>query len=184
MNTPITMVGTIGTVPERRKTTNGTIVCRFRLACSERRYDRENNTWADGDPNWLTIIAYRGLAEHAHASFNKGDRVLVSGRLRVRPWQNDEGKSGLAVEVEADALGHDLRWGTSEFTRSLSAQGSEGRSPDTVALSTSDSEAGERDDLAVALDADHPSPFSEHSEESGTMAEGALVGASAAGAPF
>lgn len=122
MNTPISLVGTIGTVPERRQTGTGASVCRFRLACSERRFDRETNTWIDGDPSWLTVIAYRGLADHAHASFTKGDRIFVSGRLKVRPWQNDEGKSGVAVEVDADALGHDLRWGTSKFTRVPGAQ--------------------------------------------------------------
>ncbi|MGD9606123.1 MAG: single-stranded DNA-binding protein, partial [Leucobacter sp.] len=50
------------------------------------------------------------------ASFRKGERVIVSGRLRVRKWENDE-KSGTSVEVEADALGHDLRWGVSRFEK-------------------------------------------------------------------
>ena len=122
MNTPSSLVGTVGTVPERRQTGTGASVCRVRLACSERRFDRETSTWIDGDPSWLTVIAYRGLADHAHASFTKGDRIFVSGRLKVRPWQNDEGKNGVAVEVDADALGHDLRWGTSKFTRVPGAQ--------------------------------------------------------------
>ena len=140
MNTPISMVGTIGTVPERRQTGTGASVCRFRLACSERRFDRETNAWVDGEASWLTIIAYRGLADHAHASFNKGDRIFVSGRLKVRPWQNDDGKSGVAVEVDADALGHDLRWGTSKFTRVPGAQaaGDTGAGSDENAPAESD----------------------------------------------
>ncbi|MGG1910219.1 single-stranded DNA-binding protein [Microbacterium sp. NRRL B-14842] len=36
--------------------------------------------------NWFSIAAFRQLAEHARASLRVGDSVIVSGRLRVRPW--------------------------------------------------------------------------------------------------
>jgi single-strand DNA-binding protein len=170
MSTPFTIVGTIGTVPERRETTNKIVVCRFRLACSERRFDREKDLWIDGDPNWFTIIAYRGLAEHSHGSFNKGDRIIVSGRLRVRPWHNDDGKSGVAVEVEADSLGHDLRWGTTKFTRAPSLQASE---HDRVDAASSEQEGFETAERAEAEQPSH------------TLARaGELVGVGSTEAPF
>ena len=43
---------------------------------------------------------------------------MVSGRLKVRDWDNGE-RSGTSVEIEADCLGHDLVWGTSEFSRTV-----------------------------------------------------------------
>ena len=43
--------------------------------------------------------------------------MVVSGRVRIRDWEHDSG-SGTSVEVEADALGHDLLWGTTTYTRS------------------------------------------------------------------
>jgi single-strand DNA-binding protein len=42
--------------------------------------------------------------------------VLVHGRLRVRAWESGP-RSGTTVEIEAESAGHDLRWGTTAFTR-------------------------------------------------------------------
>jgi single-strand DNA-binding protein len=113
---PICIVGTIATDPKFTKTDSKAAFCSFRLASNERRFDREKNTWIDGDTNWFTVNVFRRLAEHANTSFSKGDRVIVSGRLRIRRWEAKE-KTGLSTEVDAEALGHDLRWGTSSFTK-------------------------------------------------------------------
>ncbi|PII81310.1 hypothetical protein BMH32_01120 [Leucobacter sp. OLJS4] len=121
MSTPISVVGTVATVPKLIRTGAGVPLCSFRLASSERRYDRERGEWVEGGTNWYSITAFRSLAEHSHYSFQKGDRVFVSGRLRVRSWENKE-RSGTSVEIEADALGHELRWGTSRFARQTSGQ--------------------------------------------------------------
>lgn len=190
MNTPITMIGTIGTVPERRVTTNGNTVCRLRLACSDRRYDREKGAWVDGETSWITVITYRGLAEHAHSSFNKGDRIIVSGRLRVRPWQNDDGKSGVAVELEADACGHDVRWGTSKFTRATSAQGASEDADAAAdgAVGGTDSAGGSGDaygqsDAVTGLSNEGPES-SEGSGSSEASDVGELVGAGGVQPPY
>lgn len=120
MSNQITVVGTIATDPKRITTSTAAKFCSFRLASNERRYDREKNEWTDGPTNWFTVLAFRSLGEHAMHSFAKGDRVVLSGRLRVRNWEKDE-RSGTSVEIDADALGHDLRWGTSRFTRMTDA---------------------------------------------------------------
>ncbi|GAA1793291.1 single-stranded DNA-binding protein [Leucobacter iarius] len=121
MSTPISVVGTIATVPKLIRTGAGVPLCSFRLASSERRYDRERGDWVEGGTNWYSVTAFRSLAEHSHYSFQKGDRVFVSGKLRIRNWENKE-RSGTSVEIEADALGHELRWGTSRFARQTSGQ--------------------------------------------------------------
>ena len=41
---------------------------------------------------------------------------MVHGRLRLRAWENGE-KSGTAIEIEADSIGHDLAWGTTTLTK-------------------------------------------------------------------
>lgn len=64
------------------------------------------------------MTAFRGLADHASRSLRKGDRVVVVGRLRIRRWETDE-RSGTAVEVDAEALGHDLRWGVTQFAKRI-----------------------------------------------------------------
>ncbi|MGO1539003.1 MAG: single-stranded DNA-binding protein [Leucobacter sp.] len=118
MSNPICAVGTVATVPKLIQIAPEVTLCSFRLACNERRYDRERGEWVDGDTNWFTVSVFRQMAAHAAASFSKGDRVIVHGRLRVRRWeQKEKDRSGLSVEIDADALGHDVRWGTSRFTK-------------------------------------------------------------------
>ena len=46
--------------------------------------------------------------------------MVVAGRLRIREWQAGD-KSGTNIEVDADALGHDLSWGSTVFSRSVSS---------------------------------------------------------------
>ena len=120
MSTNISIIGTVATDPRLTETDSGLSVCSFRLASNERRYDRSRGEWVDGDTNWFTVSAFRSLAAHARDSFAKGDRVIVSGRLRIRDWKTEE-KSGTSVEVDADALGHDVRWGVSTFRKHRSS---------------------------------------------------------------
>lgn len=121
MSTTINVVGTIATEPRMIHSANGTVLCSFRVASDERRYDREKQSWVEGTTNWFGVVCFRSLATHAHKSFHTGDRIIVSGKLKVRKWEK-EGKSGTSVEIEADAIGHDLRWGTSRFEKLVGAQ--------------------------------------------------------------
>ena len=50
------------------------------------------------------------------ASLHKGDRVILTGRLRLREWDTGA-KKGIAVEIDADSIGHDLLFGTSRFEK-------------------------------------------------------------------
>lgn len=117
MSQQISAVGTIATAPKLFTPEGGAQFCTFRLASTERRFDAGRNAWVDGDTNWFTVNAFRSLAFNAQQSFSRGDRVVVSGRLRVRPWESEE-RRGISVEIDADAVGHDVRWGVSSFARS------------------------------------------------------------------
>jgi single-strand DNA-binding protein len=72
--------------------------------------------WVDSDVNWFTVSAFRQLAANISQSISKGERVVVTGRIKVRDWDNGE-RSGTSVEVEASAIGHDLTFGTATFER-------------------------------------------------------------------
>ena len=116
MSDNITIVGNLAAEPERRQTTNGTTVTTFRVASSQRHYDKDKDSWVESGTNWYQVSAFRSLADHAFASLHKGDRVIVTGRLKLRQWENQKGK-GLSVEIDADGVGHDLLWGTTSYTR-------------------------------------------------------------------
>jgi len=114
----VTVSGLVATTPRHLVTQDGLPITSFRMAASHRRFDRKENKWVDGETNWFTVTAFRQLAINCAGSVSKGERVLVTGKLRVRDWDNGE-RAGTSVEVEAEALGHDLTWGTSTFTRTV-----------------------------------------------------------------
>ncbi len=119
MTDTITLTGLVGTEPRHLVTSEGLHITTFRLASNQRRFDRSKQQWVDADTNWYTISTFRQLAIHASTSINRGDRVIVTGRLKVREWDTGERK-GIAVDVEADTVGHDLMWGTAVFARVIS----------------------------------------------------------------
>ena len=118
MSESFTVSVLVATTPRHLVTQEGLPITSFRLASSKRRFDRTKKTWVDGETNWFTINSFRQLAINSASSISKGDRIVVSGRLKVRDWDNGE-RSGTSVEIEADCLGHDLVWGTSEFSRTV-----------------------------------------------------------------
>jgi single-strand DNA-binding protein len=135
----ITIVGNIAGEIRHTVTAGGVPITAFRVASPQRRYDRVSGSWVEGDPNWFSVSAYRSLAVNAFASLQRGQRVIVTGRLKVRRWENGE-RSGIAVEIDADALGPDLLWGTASFQRLAGAR--DGQSGADTAGAT-DGEASE-----------------------------------------
>lgn len=114
--TYVTVSGVVASDPRAMVLDNSVRITSFRLASTPRRRDRAGQ-WVNGDTTWLNVTCWRYLASNAAASIHKRDRVVVHGRLRVRPYTTAEGVARLAVEVEADSVGHDLAYGTSVFTR-------------------------------------------------------------------
>jgi single-strand DNA-binding protein len=118
MSESITVTGLIATTPRHLVTQDGLPITSFRLASSQRRFDKNQNKWVDGETNWFTVTGFHELAIGMAGSFNKGDRIVVTGKLRIRDWDNGE-RAGTSVEVEAESAGHDISWGTSVFTRTV-----------------------------------------------------------------
>ncbi len=119
----ITIVGTVGTPPRHIVTATGLPITTFRLASNHRRFDRAESKFVDGETNWYSVSTFRQLAVNTAASLEKGDRVIVTGRLKVQNWENG-GRTGLNVEIEADSVGHDLCWGTARYAKSAGARAS------------------------------------------------------------
>jgi single-strand DNA-binding protein len=120
MSDTITVIGLVATIPNHVVTGDGLSITTFRLASSQRRYDKTKQEWVEVDTNWYTITTFRQLATNVVSSVQRGQRVVVTGRLRIRDWAKDD-KRGTNVEIDAQAVGHDLSWGTATFTRSVAA---------------------------------------------------------------
>ena len=152
MSDTITVTGLVATAPKLIVTSEGLAITNFRLASGQRRYDRGQSKWVDGETNWYTITAFRQLATNVAGSLQKGQRIVVTGRLRVRDWSHDD-KKGTNVEIDAEAIGHDLSWGTAAFTRSASAAvaDEEAAQPSGDESSASDEVGADADDDAFAV---------------------------------
>ncbi|BAS17717.1 single-stranded DNA-binding protein 2 [Arthrobacter sp. Hiyo8] len=116
MNDIITVRGFVATEPKSSTTPGGTRTASFRLGSTERRFDRANDVWADGNTNWFSVQAFRHLAGNIGCSVKKGQRVIVVGKLKLRQWEHD-GKIYQVAEIVAESVGHDLMWGSANFIR-------------------------------------------------------------------
>lgn len=116
MNDIITVCGIVATEPRHLVTETGIAITSLRLASPSRRWDRASAAWVNGATNWYTVTAFRSLASNVFKSLKKGDRIVVSGRVRIRTWERD-GRGGTSVEIDADGIGHDLAWGISNWVR-------------------------------------------------------------------
>jgi single-strand DNA-binding protein len=119
MNDIITVRGFVASEIRSSTTPGGTGTASFRLGSTERRFDRANDVWIDGNTNWFTVQAFRHLAGNIGCSVKKGQRVIVVGKLKLRQWERD-GKIYHVAEIIAESVGHDLMWGSANFIRTTS----------------------------------------------------------------
>jgi single-strand DNA-binding protein len=92
----------------------------FRLA-STRRQRGHDGQWADTGTTFVTVVAWRSLADGIWASIAKGDPVIVSGRLATDEWVDREGEVRSRLTLVADAVGHDLSRGRARFAKNPGA---------------------------------------------------------------
>lgn len=116
-DTPITVVGNLVADPELRFIPSGAAVANFRIASTPRTYNRETGQFEDGEALFLTCNCWRQMAENVAESLTKGMRVVVTGRLRQRSYQNKDNESRTVFEVEVDEVGPSLRYATASVSR-------------------------------------------------------------------
>ena len=111
----VTLIGNLVDAPEMRFTASGAAMCKVRIAVN-RRWKNQAGEWEE-EPHFFTGICWRDLAENVAASFNKGDRVIVHGRMQQRSWETAEGDRRSVVEVAIMDMGPSLRWATAQPQR-------------------------------------------------------------------
>lgn len=125
-DTQITVVGNIVADPELRYTPNGAAVANFRVASTPRRYDQQAGQFVDGEPLFLTCNVWRQPAENVANSLNKGDRVIVTGRLRQRSYEDRNGERRTVFEIEVEEVGPSLRFATADINKAYRGGGQGG----------------------------------------------------------
>ena len=100
----VILIGNLGKAPETRTLESGVVMSRFPIATSEtyknrKRKEKTNHT------EWHNVVLWRRLAEVAEKYLNKGDKILIEGRIRSRSWEDKEsGQMRFITEILADKM--------------------------------------------------------------------------------
>jgi single-strand DNA-binding protein len=117
----VTLRGNVATEPRQMRFDDGNLVTSFRVASNARRFDRDQQAWVDRGTTYVNVSCRRSMALNAAVSVRKGQPIVVTGRLRERFWSAN-GRTGQSLEIQAETLGHDLSFGTTEFVRIVRAE--------------------------------------------------------------
>lgn len=90
----VTIMGRLTREPELRYTQSNTPVASFTLAV-----DRD---FGDKQTDFIDCVAWRGTGEFVDKYFSKGSMAIVSGRLQIRSWTDDNGNKRRSAEVVAE----------------------------------------------------------------------------------
>jgi single-strand DNA-binding protein len=127
----ITMIGNLTDDVDLRFLANGVPVANFRIASNRRWTDRDGQQ--QEETTFISVNAWRDLAENVAKSLSKGDRAIVIGRLKIRSYEAQDGQTRWVTEIEADEVSPSLRWAVAKPEKS-SGPGAGGgtRSADTA----------------------------------------------------
>jgi single-strand DNA-binding protein len=123
----VTLAGYVATEPNYRTINDKTPIVSMRVAWTSRFIDRETGEWRDGRTSFANVNCWRKLANNVAPSLRKGEAIVLTGRLQVRDYDDRDGKRRIAVDIDADSIGHDLSRGVAHFQRTSRSAG------DTVA---------------------------------------------------
>lgn len=127
--TTITIVGNLTADPELRTLQSGANVATFTIASTPRILDKNQNQWVDGAALFMRCQAWRDLAEHIATSLAKGMRVVATGRLSQRTYEDQTGVKHTVVEMTVDEIGASLRYATCQVTKTSTSTGFAGSTP-------------------------------------------------------
>ena len=97
----VILIGNLTKDPEIRYTPSGTPVANFRLAV--------NHKYKQGDELkeevcYIDIVVFGKQAENCGQYLNRGQSVIVDGRLQERRWETEEGQKRSKHEVIAQSV--------------------------------------------------------------------------------
>lgn len=97
----ITIMGRLTRDPEYRTTGSGTSVANFSVAVDR---DFSSKDGGEKETDFIDCVAWRKTAEFLTKYFFKGSLIVVSGRLQVRSWTDNDGNKRRTAEIVADNI--------------------------------------------------------------------------------
>ena len=94
----ITVMGRLTRDPEMRRTGSGVPATSFTVAV-----DRDfAPKGGEKETDFIDCVAWRNTAEFVNNYFSKGRMAVVSGRLQIRSWTDNNGNKRRTAEIVAD----------------------------------------------------------------------------------
>lgn len=92
------LMGRLTRDPELRQTANQISVASFTIAVDRKFKDASGQHQAD----FINCVAWRGTAEFVAKYFKKGGKIIITGSLQSRSWDDNDGKRHSVIEVVAE----------------------------------------------------------------------------------
>jgi len=96
-------IGRLGKDPEIKYMPSGEAVCNISIACGEKWKDKSTGQQQERT-TWINYVAFGRLAEIMGEYLKKGSRVFLSGKIRVRKWQDQSGADRYSTEIVASEM--------------------------------------------------------------------------------
>ncbi|MDD3819161.1 MAG: single-stranded DNA-binding protein [Actinomycetota bacterium] len=104
----IFLLGNLTRDPEIKYTNEGTAITEMGIAVNKKWIDRNGKESESVD--FFNITSWNYLAENCASTLKKGDRILVSGHVNLRSWENKEGKKFNITSITADVIAVSLEF--------------------------------------------------------------------------
>ena len=110
MQNLVILAGNVGALPETRTTQGGTKITQFSLATSRPKRDSEGKVQKDRDgrrvedTEWHRITCFNGIGKTVAQYVEKGQKVMVRGRIHYTRWTDQENIERYGVEIIADEV--------------------------------------------------------------------------------
>lgn len=92
-------IGNLGADPEIKSFDNGGRIANLRLAVSETWKDKATGEKKERT-EWVSVaVASDGLVGVVERYLRKGSKVFVSGKMRTRKWQDQNGNDRYSTEI-------------------------------------------------------------------------------------
>ncbi|QQV79407.1 single-stranded DNA-binding protein (plasmid) [Sphingomonas aliaeris] len=109
MQNLVILAGNVGATPETRSTQGGTKITQFSLATSRPKRDSEGKVLKENgrrveNTEWHRITCFNGVAKTVAEYVEKGQKVMVRGRIHYTRWTDQENIERYGVEIIADEV--------------------------------------------------------------------------------
>lgn len=112
----VTVVGNLTSDPELRYGASGTGWMSFTIANTQ--WKRNGDQWEEAGTSFFDVKVFKNLAENIAESLQKGDKVIVVGRIAQESWEDKKtGDKRSKFVISADAVGPDLSKNAVEISR-------------------------------------------------------------------